>query len=116
MAKPIKSKQVVSQPANTEVAVAEKPAEQTVAAPKVRQANAQKYKLGAKNPGPRTSGADGQNSNTQTAWNAIAACLNANGGTATYDQLVEALKNVGLQFKTYVPYFTNRCHWLAYAE
>lgn len=71
------------------------------------------YVLGTKAPGPRTSGAQGQASNTQQAWQACAACISANNGSATGAQLAAALQAVGLQFKTYVPYFTNRCHWLA---
>lgn len=81
----------------------------------VRQATKQAYTAGAKLPNPRTNGETGQNSNTQAAWQACYACLVANGGVATHDQLAAALQAVGLQFKTYVPYFANRTHWLAYA-
>jgi hypothetical protein len=101
--------------ANTEVAATEVAAP---AAPAVRVAQNQKYTFGANanKANPRTSGLTGQASSTQHAWNAVHACLTANNGVATHDQLAEALKAANLQFKTYVPYFTNRCHWLAYAE
>src|SRR4249919_2536461 len=67
-------------------------------------------------PNPRTNAQSGQASNTQAAWQAVAACILANNGVATHAQLTEALAAVGLQFKTYVPYFTSRCKWLVIAK
>jgi hypothetical protein len=70
------------------------------------------YSFGPKQAGPRTSGQAGQASATQVAWQAVAQCITANGGVATHAQLTTALAAVNLQFKTYVPYFTTKCHWL----
>ena len=106
-----KSKKQVEQQVSEQgdVAVAEKP--------QTTQARLKSYKLASdRKPNPRTNGESGQQSNTQMAWDIVKACIEANGGVATHDQIVEALKPSGLLFKTYVPYFTNRCHWLAYAE
>jgi hypothetical protein len=81
------------------------------------QATQLSYSLNpAAKPNPRTNAQSGQASNTQAAWQAVAACILANNGVATHAQLTEALAAVGLQFKTYVPYFTTRCKWLVVAK
>jgi len=112
-AKPAKA---AKKPANshplTPTVEAPAPAAPKVEAPAVN-AKIGYFVIGPKAPKPRTSGAAGQASNTQAAWEACRKAVDAGKGKATAAELGEALKAAGLQYKTYVPYFTSRCQWLA---